>query len=253
MAVRVLKVLTALALAGAGAVALGKSPGGDRTHWARAGEPLSLDCRSETPSAAISTHGNVSVSFGCRADGPTDETFRINYKNESGADLRLSVPLKELNGGQWRPQEILWSPDGQAFLINGSETAYSGVDFVLFRVEGDALVRKSITPAAQTDMLGRLARCWPYLREIVGDTPRFNMAAISWVGDSLDVFAEVPCTSSFENSMCSVYGYQMDARTGAIAKVLSASEVNNTWYPNMSWKMAASDLPSCDPHTGKVH
>jgi hypothetical protein len=196
--------------------------------------------------------GDAQVSLACWANGPTDATLRIHYTHKNGTKAELVVPLAELHEGSWRPEEILWSPDGSAFLINGAENAYAGSDFFIFRVQGNALVRSSVTRVAQGNMLDRLAGCWPYIRELVGNEPQFNMSAISWTVNSLAVFAEVPCSSRYENSMCSVYGYELDATSGAIAKVLSAEEVRNNWRSQMSWKMAEADLPTCDPHTGKI-
>jgi hypothetical protein len=251
--VRALKFLSTLVLTLAGGVASGKSPEARAAQaiWAREGALLALDCASGAPTAANSNLGDASVRISCLAEGPSDETLRIHYK-KSGAELDLVVPLADLNGRHWHPREILWAPDGLAFLINGSENAFAGFDFFLFRVQGNALVLSSISRTAQTDMVDRLARCWPYIREIVGARPDFNMSAISWTADSLNVFAEVPCTATYENSMCSVYGYEMNARSGAITQVLSADEVRKNWRPHMSWNPAESSLPACDPHTGKV-
>ncbi len=245
-----IKVLSALALSFAAGGASGESPFSPKPIWAKDGRPLALDCRSGAPAAAQSTHGDASVSLEC--GGAAGQTLRVRYKR-SGTELEIAMPLADMHRGDWRPQEILWAPDGLAFLINGSENAYSGSDFVIFQVRGNALVRSSITGVVQTDMVGRLAKCWPYIREITGGDPQFNMSAISWSGDTLAVFAEVPCTATFENSMCSVYGYEMNARSGEIVNVLSEEEVRKNWRAHMSWSMTEPTLPTCDPKTGKVH
>lgn len=253
MNARVLKALSLLILIFAGGWASGESPAGrTKSTWAQEGESLALACAAEAPSTAQSAHGDAQVTLACRAQGPADATLRIRYTHKNGTNAELVVPLADFNGGDWRPQEILWSPDGGAFLINGSENAYAGTDFFVFRVQGNTLVRSSITRAAQSDMRDRLARCWPYIREIAGNEPQFNMSAISWTANSLAVFAEVPCTSNFENSMCSVYGYEVDATSGAVGKVLSDEEVRKDWHSHMSWSMAESGLPTCDPQTGKI-
>ncbi len=241
------KFLTVLALAGVTGVALGETPAASKNGWARDGQALQLECAGVAPESAAAVHGDVTVTLEC----PAGDTLRILYKKNDGT-LRLDVPWREMDGGAWRPREILWSPDGLAFLLNGSSRGDGRSDFEVFRIENDALVRQAISNSARKDMVARLARCWPYIREIAGADPRINTFAAAWRNDTLDVVTEVPCDSHYENSMCSVYGYEMDARTGAIARVLSAADVNNTWYPHMRWSMAASDLPSCDPDTGKV-
>ena len=178
------------------------APQGNRRPLARSrsgrrrAKRLTLDCGAEAPSTAQSAHGDAQVSLACWANGPKDANLRIHYTHKNGTNAELVVPLAEFNDGAWRPEEILWSPDGSAFLINGSENAYAGSDFFMFRVQGNALVRSSVTRAAQNDMVDRLARCWPYIREIVGNEPQFNMSAISWTANSLAVFAEVPCNST---------------------------------------------------------
>jgi hypothetical protein len=242
------KFLTVLALAGAAGVALGETPAASKNGWARDGQALDLECAGGASHSAGAVHGDSSVTLEC----PAGDTLRVLYKKNDGTTLRLDVPWKEIDGGTWRPREILWSPGGLAFLLNGSSTDDGRSDFQAFRIENGSLVREAISNAARQDMVVRLARCWPYIRDLAGAEPRFNTFAVAWKHDTLDVVTEVPCNARYENSMCSVYGYEMHPGTGAIARVLSAAEVNNTWYPHMRWSMAASDLPSCDPDTGKV-
>ncbi len=248
MTARTFKFLTVLALASCAGLAQAQPPNGSKASWAREGQPLALECTGGSSGSSAVIRRDVSVILEC----PAADVLRVLYKKNDGPKLQLDVPWKVLDGGAWQPREVLWSPDGLAFLVNGSGGADSRTDFQLFRVDQDKLVRLAISNTARHDMVERLARCWPYIREIAGPEPRFNTFAVGWKDDTLDVVAEVPCDSHYENSMCSVYGYEMNARTGAISRVLSAAEVNNTWYPDMTWSMAASDLPSCDPRTGKV-
>ena len=47
-------------------------------------------------------------------------------------------------------------------------------------------------------------------------------------------------------------GWADDATSGAIGKVLSDEEVRKNWHSHMSWSMAESGLPTCDPQSGKI-
>jgi hypothetical protein len=75
--------------------------------------------------------------------------------------------------------------------------------------------------------------------------PQFNMSGISWRDDSsaINVFAEVPWSSSYGGIMCQVSGYQLSVPTGAILKRVPASDVDRLWRMSMAWKVRIPDPP----------
>jgi hypothetical protein len=151
----------------------------------------------------------------------------------------------------WRPQELLWSPDSKAFIINGAVSAYCGFAFLMYELRGHEIVWNEITDDAQRDMVAALPPCKAANRDgadckdIEGD-PEFNMSAIAWTRNSkaIVVMAEVPCSSSYGGIMCQVLGYELDVPTGRILRRTQPRELKREWQAEMAWEMRIPEPPT---------
>jgi hypothetical protein len=149
-----------------------------------------------------------------------------------------------------RPQELLWSPDSKAFLVNGGENAYSGFFVDVYRMDGDRVHKVDVTSRAQRDMVATFPPCRaagadPVTCRRIERDPAFNMSGLAWVGGSSEVavMAEVPCSSSYGGIMCQVLGYELSATDGHILKRLSATELKHQWQNRMAFDMKIPDPP----------
>ena len=124
--------------------------------WAKAGVSLPVGCEeSSDVQRVLSPDGTASVEVRCAGlnrDGD-GVVLRIRRRNRSSADLKLEIEP----GSYWRPQELVWAPDSSAFVVNGSESAYAGGDFVVYWIGGDRITSARITGAAQRDMVATLS------------------------------------------------------------------------------------------------
>jgi hypothetical protein len=218
--------------------------------WAKAGVSLPVGCEESSDVQRIpSPDGEASADVRCA--GLSRErngvVLRITRRAHPSSEVRLVTEP----GSAWRAQELLWAPDSNAFVVNGSESAYAGSDFVVYRFDGDRIVSGRITAAAQSDMV----RTFPPCRargldktdcQRIARTPAFNMSAIAWTRGSngLVVFAEVPCSSSHGGIMCQVMGYELEARTGRILARLPARELKRRYQSQMAWPMRIPAKPS---------
>ena len=97
------------------------------------------------------------------------------YSN-SLVELRCHPPEKDSNpipyfhirtaSGNWHDiemdeggKELLWSPDSNAFLLNGGTSGYAGFFTTVYILENDAVHRVEITKAAQADMVKTFPPC----------------------------------------------------------------------------------------------
>jgi hypothetical protein len=135
--------------------------------------------------------------------------------------------------------------------VNGSESAYAGNEFILYRLRSDRAIETKLTAAAQRDMALTFPPCRASgLREpdcqAIARNPQFNMSVVGWTAASkaVVVFAEVPCSSTYGGIMCQVQGYQLEVPTGRILARMDASEVKSRYQPQMAWPMTIPDRPS---------
>jgi len=213
--------------------------------FAREGNPVKLDC-ADGKAEPLELRGGeawLSVSCGADADAPLQARYKLGIA-ESTVELKDADP-------EWRPQEVLWSPTGKAFVVNGTASAIGGKNFQVYRLEGGDLKRVDIAGAARKAMFERLAKCWPQMRkgrEFSDQGLRsLNMLALSWLdeGRALAVFGEVPPSSMFGAAMGDVMGFEIDARTGSVLRSLTAADFKQRWQPAASWALAVPPPARC--------
>ena len=217
--------------------------------WSKSGVRLPVGCedsrdvqlvRSPRPDASVEVHCG-----GRNASGKT--MLRITTRTNASVDVPLDTP----EGSVWRPEEVVWAPDASAFIINGSESAYAGSDFVVVDIQRVPIVAVWITAAAQRDMVASYPPCRAMglepddCRRITAN-PEFNMSAIAWTRGSkaVVVFAEVPCSSSYGGIMCQVMGYELEVATGRILSRMTPRDLKRRFQSQMVWQMRIPDAPA---------
>lgn len=215
----------------------------ERTIWARHAVTIT-DCYASAHSQIPSPNGSSIVEPACRLSKNKDESLILYF--------RVKTP-----SGRWHKinadegaHEILWSPDSQAFLVNGGTSGYAGFFVTVYLVHPDAVAKVSVTKAAQRDMVKMFPPCRADKRDeticrAMEMHPDFNMSGLAWIGNSstIVVIAEVPCTSSYGGIMCQIEGYQLAVPSGSIEKRMSARKLKARWQRSMAWKMRIPEPP----------
>ena len=218
--------------------------------WVKAGVSLPVGCEVSSDVQVVpSPDKSASVEVRCAGLNQTGEgvVFRITRRNRPPTALKLEIEP----GSSWRPQEIVWAPDSSAFVVNGSESAHAGNDFVVYRIDSDRISAARVAAAAQRDMVATYPPCKASgldrdACQRIATSLKFNMSAIAWTrgSSSLVVFAEVPCSSSHGGIMCQVMGYELDVATGRILLRMDALEFKRRYQSQMAWPMRIPDKPS---------
>src|SRR5258708_25621950 len=157
--------------------------------WARAAVALKAACDDASPPSIQripSPDKTATVEIDCRRSaGGYEPIVRVIFSAGPTQTLALTNPSIDY----WRPQELLWSPDSKAFLINGSENGYAGFGVVVYELRSASVVAHDVTRAAQNDMVATFPPC----RALNADDsdckrmeadPEFNMSALTWTQSS---------------------------------------------------------------------
>jgi hypothetical protein len=221
----------------------------DAPIWAKSGIPIGATC--DGPQATVSPpvkspDKSAEVALRCKS---ADIVLTVK---RAGRLSEIALPLVARDA--WRPQELLWSPDGQQFIVNGSQNAYAGNAFVVVDLHDRNPTAREITGPAQREMVERFRPCKAahHDDEIcrrLEHEPDFNMSAIAWTRDShaVIVMAEVPSSSSYGGIMGQVEGYELDSVSGRILMRLSATQLKARWQSEMAFKMTIPEPPIYGP------
>ena len=212
--------------------------------WAKDAVALDVPCPDRlakwVPRSA-SPDGSVAIEEFCEPSPEDVDVTRLRVIFADGVTLEV---IPEIPGTIWRPEELLWSPDSKAFIVNGSENAYAGDSFIVYQISGDHVTPSRPIQNAQRDMVRLFPPCRALNREAdtckrIEESPEFNMSVIAWTPDSASVivFSEVPCSSGYGGIMCQVIGYQLEVRTGRIERRISVRELKRRYQSSMAWKM----------------
>jgi hypothetical protein len=226
----------------------GESPGkaAEGPIWARGATVLDLSCTSRHLPIAAPDHQS-SILVLCKKRKDEDPTYSLRVT--TSAEHKYEVPLDE------GAHELLWAPNSKAFFVDGGTSGYAGFFVSVYRIDASSGVQKEdLTKAAQTDMVASFPPCKAANRSEAlcaktAEHPDYNMSAVAWTRDSsaIDVFAEVPCSSSYGGIMCQVIGYELSVPDGHILARLAAKEIQEHWTPFMAWKMHMPDPPVYGP------
>jgi hypothetical protein len=185
------------------------------------------------------------------------------------ASLRLTTPTQGTREAAlpegFQKIDLLWSPDSNAFFVNGGNGgAYWGF-WVYVYLADDPTNPRDVTEEAQLDMLKEFPPCkaaYPNAGDAVGckkisrpdeetcvqeeaeSSPEYNMTGIDWVNGSVVlVMAEIPCSTSYGAIMCQVMGYELQVPTGQILKRVDARQMKLRWQKSMAWNFRIPDPP----------
>jgi hypothetical protein len=211
----------------------------DKPIWANGAIPLRGNLQR-----IVSPDGKVTLEVRRGAGTEGDSTLLVRILKPVGA-----ATTESLDRGA---EELLWSPDSSAFLVNGSTSSYAGFFTTIYRISTTGLQKLGVTQAAQSDMVSSFPPCRATKRDeqLCRSTirnPNFNISGVAWLGTAqVVVAAEVPCSSSYGGIMCQVQGYVISVPEGSLVERLSAKELKGRWQSKMAWQMRIPDPPVYD-------
>ena len=153
--------------------------------------------------------------------------------------------------------ELTWSPDSQAFFVNGNNNGYGDEHVAVHRLDDPNLGPGNITGEVERDM----ARSFPPCRakdpvdscaELATKPENYiGVVGLDWIGNSsqIVVMAEVQCSSSMGGIMCQVLGYELEVPSGRILRRMEAKELAQRWQHSMAWEFHPPNPPAYSKET----
>jgi hypothetical protein len=211
----------------------------DKAVWARDAVPLRQ--ASVDKKEISSPDGNVRISVGLQVGGDSDRNLSLHVK--------LPAVIQDINLDEGA-NELLWSGDSRAFLVNGGYNAYSGFFVTVYVIGKTRIDRFDITAQAQRDMVESFPPCKAANRDErdcrkLEQHPEFNMSGLGWINGSAGVvvFAEIPPSSFYGGILGQVLGYELEIPSGKILRRLSAAEFKKQWQPIAAWNISVPEPP----------
>ena len=151
----------------------------------------------------------------------------------SGMSADLDEPYIEM--------EALWAPDSSAFSLAWNETAITDRSEI-YVLEAQGPRQVDLTPVREG-----FARKFP---PCVGDPGPcavdhngrgYNYLTVAWAAPhTVVLMAGVPPSSSWGRDMGRVSGYEIDAITGRIMRVLTPVEFKKRWQSHLGWDFSVN-------------
>jgi hypothetical protein len=225
----------------------------DQPVWAKHAVPI-VGCDIKVPSPNHKLLAEV-ICRNKAKEGDIDRFLRVT----DGAGRKYDLIFEDnLDLGDKRGEELLWSPNSNEFLINGGETAISGFFVDVYQIAPKEVEKFDVTDAAQKDMVRSFPPCKATIldeREChrMENHPDYNMSAVAWVPEksAIIVMAQIPCSSSYGGIMCQLLGYEIQVPSGKILQRLTAKELKEKWQYDIGWRMSIPDPPHYKPPKSK--
>lgn len=212
-------------------------------------------------------------------------SVEVRYRKDSSSDshwaLQAYLLVTTLGRGTretalpegFQQIDLLWSPDSQAFFVNGGNGGGYWGDWVYVYLLNDPKLEPiDVTYQAQRDMLKEFPPCmaaYPNAEDAGGCketsrdidvekcmkqvadpnySPEYNMTGIDWVNaSSILVMSEVTCSTSYGGIMCQIMGYELEIPTGRILRRIDAKQLKSRWQKSMAWNFRIPEPPQyCD-------
>lgn len=179
------------------------------------------------------------------------------------AYLRVSTPGRGTSEAalheSFQNVDLLWSPDSQAFFVDGDGDGapVSGFWMYVYLADNPSNPR-DITEIARRDMLKEFPAskaAYPNANDAMGckvgsrdqlgvDADSVNVTGIDWMTpSSILVMAEVPGDTLYGGIMGQVMGYELQVPTGRILKRIDAKHLKQEWQKSMAWNLRVPDPP----------
>lgn len=222
--------------------------------------------KNQTPRGALTSSSAPCTPV--RISSPDGKnSIQVNYRKTGedsdydGAYLLVTTPDGRTRETHlpygFQDVDLLWSPDSEAFFVNGGGGGgYWGFWVYVYLLNDPKLEPIDITGNARLDMVNSFPPCKAsYLDkktckaiESSSQSDDYNMTGIDWTsGSAVVVMAEVPCAGSYGGIMCQVLGYELEVPTGKILKRMTARDFAARWQKSMAWKFEIPDPPEyCD-------
>ncbi len=208
--------------------------------WAKHAAAFPGSCRSDLPVKCPAL----------RIPSPDHESFvEVQYRKVSSGDggwfsfVELGVTRKDgtSTGIAQRgliEDEVLWSPDSKAVLINGSDGA-EGPQYLYVYHLGEPGSRPLDVATAQKGMRTSFPPCKAKYapKDCALAAEDINVIAVDWTHGSsaVVVMAEMPCSSSVGGIRCQVLGYELEVSTDKILRRMEPKEFAARWQHSMAW------------------
>jgi hypothetical protein len=140
--------------------------------------------------------------------------------------------------------EIEWSQDSKAFLVNGSDAGLGPERVHVYLLTDDPLRPYDVSIEAQEDLVRSIPPCrakdldeYP-CEGITSDPEGNNIFGVDFTRGSsaVVVLASYVCSSSMGGIMCQSIGYEVDIRSGKILRRMEPKEFKRLWQHNLAWK-----------------
>jgi hypothetical protein len=147
-----------------------------------------------------------------------------------------------LSPGSFVEMDALWAPDSSALSLAWNSNALMETTQI-YTVDADGVHATAMAPV-QTDFVRKFPPCVgnPPPCEIDASGKDYNYLTVAWSSPhTVVMMAEVPGSSRFGANLGGVTGYEVDARTGAILRVLKPREFKRRWQWRMGWNFNVAD------------
>lgn len=231
---------------------------GERPTWARKATAFEVICMDRSEYHKCKP---------LRIPSPdTKSSIQVSYAKDNDI-MHVSVQLVTSERGiqeidvpcPWRvgSDELLWSPNSKAFLINADcGQAISGFVVSVHLIDSENVdLGLDLTQEAWHDMVKSFPPCKAVNHDpkecklMQTDHEYYNMSGIDWLQDSsgIVVMSEVPSTSRYGGIMGQAMGYEIEVPSGNILRRLDAKQLKMKWQKSMAWRFRIPDPPQYEP------
>jgi hypothetical protein len=168
----------------------------------------------------------------------------INFAVIRGAQRsQFAAPTELHQEVDWfTGMEVLWAPDSSAFSLAWSENAITNMSRIYVVKEGRPVAVD--LAAVRADLVKDYPACVgvPDHCVVSRDGKDYNYLTVGWAAPhTVAIMGEVGESSSFGRTLGKVNGYEVDAASGKIVRVLKPGAFKRRWQSHMGWTFSVSN------------
>lgn len=212
----------------------------EQTVWALGGVHFGHECPNDNAScvlAHVASRDGKKIFVARRSAGAFHfEVLTKGAASQLHPAFRTGVDSDE----SYVEMGFLWAPDSSAFSLSWNETAITERSEVY--VVGPQTLRKVDLTFMMRDFAKRFPPCVsdPAPCEIDRHGRFYNYLTVAWAAPhTVVMMAEVPPSSSWGRNLGEVSGYEVNALTGSVVRVMTAAEFKRRWQSHMGWNSTA--------------